>query len=290
LFFGRLVTAMVTPFNDQMEVDYELTKKLVEHLIATGTETIVVSGTTGESPTLTNAEKLQLFAKVLEYAGGKAKVIAGTGTNSTASTIELTKGAEKIGVDGIMIVAPYYNKPSQEGIIQHFSAIAKETKLPIMIYNVPGRTSVNIQATTIVELAKITNIVAVKEASGDLTQMAEIIRDTPEDFYLYSGDDKMTIPVLSIGGVGIVSVASHVVGREMKEMIHSFIEGDVKSAAKAHQKLIELFEGIFLSSNPAPIKDLLNVLGIETGSVRLPLIALTTEQSQYLKAIYDRIK
>lgn len=290
MFFGRLVTAMVTPFNDQMEVDYELTKKLVEHLIATGTETIVVSGTTGESPTLTNAEKLQLFAKVLEYAGGKAKVIAGTGTNSTASTIELTKGAEKIGVDGIMIVAPYYNKPSQEGIIQHFSAIAKETKLPIMIYNVPGRTSVNIQATTIVELAKITNIVAVKEASGDLTQMAEIIRDTPEDFYLYSGDDKMTIPVLSIGGVGIVSVASHVVGREMKEMIHSFIEGDVKSAAKAHQKLIELFEGIFLSSNPAPIKDLLNVLGIETGSVRLPLIALTTEQSQYLKAIYDRIK
>jgi len=290
LFFGRLVTAMVTPFNDHLEVDYELTKKLVEHLIATGTETIVVSGTTGESPTLTNAEKLQLFAKVLEYAGGKAKVIAGTGTNSTASTIELTKGAEKIGVDGIMIVAPYYNKPSQEGIIQHFSAIAKETKLPIMIYNVPGRTSVNIQATTIVELAKITNIVAVKEASGDLTQMAEIIRDTPEDFYLYSGDDKMTIPVLSIGGVGIVSVASHVVGREMKEMIHSFIEGDVKSAAKAHQKLIELFEGIFLSSNPAPIKDLLNVLGIETGSVRLPLIALTTEQSQYLKAIYDRIK
>lgn len=288
--FGRLITAMVTPFNQELEVDYEKTKALVNHLIETGTETIVVAGTTGESPTLSEAEKLELFKKVLEFTGGRAKVIAGTGSNDTKASIELTKAAEEIGVHGVMLVAPYYNKPTQEGLFCHFKAIANETNLPIMIYNVPSRTGINIQAKTIIELAKLDNVVAVKEASGDLSQMAEIIKNTPDDFILYSGDDKLTIPVMSIGGYGIVSVASHVVGNEMKEMINNFINGKVKEAASLHLQLAHLFDGIFVTSNPSPIKDLLNKLDIEVGTVRLPLVNLTDDQSSTLLKIYKEAK
>ncbi|GBF11298.1 4-hydroxy-tetrahydrodipicolinate synthase [Tepidibacillus infernus] len=288
--FGRLITAMVTPFNQKLEIDLEKTKNLVNHLINTGTETIVVAGTTGESPTLTKNEKLLLFEKVIEFADGRAKVIAGTGTNDTKSSIELTKQAEEIGVDGVMLVAPYYNKPSQEGLYQHFKSIAEETALPIMIYNIPGRTGINIQAKTMVQLASISNIVAVKEASGDLTQMAEIIANVPSDFYLYSGDDKLTLPVLAIGGHGIVSVASHVVGNEMKEMIDHYFKGNVKEAALEHLRLLPLFEAIFITSNPAPIKALLEEIGIKAGSVRLPLVSVTREQIQFVTNIYNRTK
>ncbi|TCS83001.1 4-hydroxy-tetrahydrodipicolinate synthase [Tepidibacillus fermentans] len=287
--FGRLITAMVTPFNKKMEVDFVRTKQLVEHLIQTGTETIVVAGTTGESPTLSTEEKLQLFEKVLDFTQGRAKVIAGTGSNDTRSSITLTKKAEAIGVDGVMIVAPYYNKPSQDGIYQHFKAIAAETQLPIMIYNIPGRTGINIQTDTIVKLSQIENIVAVKEASGDLSQMSEILAKTSENFYLYSGDDKLTLPVLSIGGHGVVSVASHVVGNQMKEMIDAYFTGDVKKAASYHQKLLPLFEGIFITSNPVPIKELLNEIGIQVGSVRLPLVPAKKEQSEIVRSIYHNI-
>lgn len=287
--FGRLVTAMVTPFNKELKIDYGQTKVLVDHLIETGTDAIVVAGTTGETPTLSKEEKLELFEKVLEFVNGRAKVIAGTGSNDTKSSIEFTKKAEALGVDGAMLVAPYYNKPTQEGLFRHFQAIANETKLPIMIYNVPGRTAINIQADTIVKLADIENVVAVKEASENLVQMGEIIKNTPDDFYLYSGNDKETLPVLSIGGYGIVSVASHVVGREMKEMINSFFEGNNQRASKIHLQLLSLFEGIFITSNPAPIKDLLNQLNVNVGSVRLPLLPLTSEQSEYVKEIYQKI-
>ncbi|OEG00493.1 4-hydroxy-tetrahydrodipicolinate synthase [Vulcanibacillus modesticaldus] len=289
LDFGRLVTAMVTPFNQDQEIDLKETKKLVDHLIATGTEAIVVAGTTGESPTLTKDEKLLLFEKVLEFANGRAKVIAGTGTNNTKTSIELTKAAEQIGVDGVMLVAPYYNKPSQEGLYNHFKAIAAETKLPIMIYNIPGRTGVNIQAKTLIELSKIDNIVSVKEASGDLTQMGEIIKNTADDFYLYSGDDKLTLPVLSIGGYGIVSVASHLVGDQMKDMINSYLKGNNSLAASIHLDLLEFFEAIFVAPNPAPIKYLLNNNGFNVGSVRLPLVTVTDEQSNYLNQVYQKI-
>jgi len=289
LNFGRLMTAMVTPFNSNLEIDFDKTKNLVNHLIATGTDTIVVAGTTGESPTLTKEEKINLFEQVLVYADGRAKVIAGTGSNDTRSTIELTKNAEEIGVDGVMIVAPYYNKPIQEGLYQHFKAVANETKLPIMIYNVPGRTSVNIEANTIVRLAEIENIFAVKEASGNLSQMAEIIKNTADDFYLYSGDDKLTLPVLAIGGHGIVSVASHVVGNEINQLMKLYLQGSIKEAATLHLNLLKLFEGIFVTSNPAPIKDLLNNLGIDVGSVRLPLIELNIEESKQLLSIYKAI-
>jgi len=287
--FGRLLTAMVTPFNQRLEVDLEKTKELVEHLIETGTETIVVAGTTGESPTLSIEEKLLLFEKVLEFSKGKAKIIAGTGSNNTKASIELTKKAEKIGVHGSLIVAPYYNKPSQEGIYQHFKAIAEQTSLPIMVYNIPGRTGINIQASTIIRLSQINNIIAVKEASGDLSQMAEIITNTPDDFYLYSGDDKLTLPVLAIGGYGIVSVASHVVGSQMRKMMDEYLVGNVINAAQYHQKLLPLFEGIFITSNPVPIKELLNHMGIQVGSVRLPLVTGNVEQMDHVKQIYHNI-
>jgi len=284
------MTAMVTPFNEKLEIDYDKTRELVHHLIASGTDTIVVAGTTGESPTLTKAEKLLLFEKVLEFAGGKAKIIAGTGSNDTKATIELTLKAEQIGVDGIMIVAPYYNKPSQEGIIAHFEAIANQTKLPIMIYNIPGRTGINIQPKTLAELAKIDNIFAVKEASGDLTQIAEIIRTTPDDFYVYSGDDKLTLPVLSIGGYGIVSVASHVLGKQMNSMIDNYIAGNVQLAAQQHLDLLPIFEALFITSNPVPVKELLNYIGIKVGDVRLPLVKATHEQVKILQQIYQPFK
>lgn len=288
--FGRLMTAMVTPFNSNLEIDYDKTKNIVNHLIATGTDTLIVSGTTGESPTLTKEEKIKLFEQVVIYADGRAKVIAGTGSNDTRGTIELTKKAEELGVDGVMLVAPYYNKPTQEGLYQHFKAVANETKLPVMIYNVPSRTSVNIEAKTIIRLAETTNIFAVKEASGNLSQMAEIIINTPDDFYLYSGDDKLTLPVLSIGGFGIVSVASHVLGNEINELMNLYLQGKTKEAATLHLKLLKLFESIFITSNPAPIKDLLNNLGIDVGSVRLPLISLNEEESKYLLNVYKALK
>lgn len=287
--FGRVMTAMVTPFNSNLEIDYDKTKNLVNHLIATGTDTIVVAGSTGESSTLNKEEKLQLFEHVMVYADGRAKVIAGTGSNDTRGTIELTKKAEEIGVDGVMLVAPYYNKPTQEGLYQHFRAVANETKLPVMIYNVPSRTSVNIEANTIIRLAEIANVFAVKEASGNLSQMAEIIKNTSDDFYLYSGDDKLTLPVLAIGGHGIVSVASHVVGKEINELVKLYLQGSVKEATELHLNLLKLFEGIFITSNPAPIKELLNNLGIDVGSVRLPLISLNEEESKQLLNIYKAI-
>src|SRR5690625_1475767 len=221
--FGQLITAMVTPFKQDGDIDFPATKNLVEHLIANGTDGLVVAGTTGESPTLSMEEKLDLFSFVVKEVKGRIPVIAGTGSNDTKSSIELTKKAESLGVDGIMLVAPYYNRPSQRGLYEHFKVIAEATKLPVMIYNIPGRTYCNIDVDTIVALSKINNIVCVKEASGDLDAMAEIIERTDDDFVLYSGDDSLTLPVLAIGGKGTVSVAAHIVGNEMQTMIRSFV-------------------------------------------------------------------
>lgn len=288
--FGRIVTAMVTPFNDSGAIDFPATKNLLEHLIANGTDAVVVAGTTGESPTLTKEEKLELFAFVVKEVHGRIPIIAGTGSNNTLESIEMTKEAEKIGVDGVMLVAPYYNRPSQAGLFAHFEAIANETNLPIMIYNIPGRTACNIEVDTMVRLAEIENIVSVKEASGDLDAMAEIIERTPDHFTLYSGDDSLTIPTLSIGGQGVVSVASHIIGNEIQEMIDDFYNGNVKAASNAHRKLLPTFHALFTAPNPVPIKEVLNMIGIHVGSVRLPLVPLTPEQKEVLtKQINIRI-
>ncbi|OLO42497.1 4-hydroxy-tetrahydrodipicolinate synthase [Alkalihalophilus pseudofirmus] len=282
--FGKVLTAMVTPFDVYGNIDVQATEQLVNHLISNGTDGLVVAGTTGESPTLSTEEKLTLFKQVVEITNGRVPVIAGTGSNNTAESIELTKQAEEIGVDGIMLVAPYYNKPSQEGLFQHFKAIAEQTKLPVMIYNIPGRSAVNISADTTIRLSQVPNIVATKEASGDLEAMAKIISKTDSNFSLYSGDDSLTLPILSIGGTGIVSVSSHIIGNEMQSMVTSFLKGNIYEAAEQHRQLLPIMKALFTAPNPTPVKTALNMKGITVGSVRLPLVPLTEEEQQQLQA------
>jgi 4-hydroxy-tetrahydrodipicolinate synthase len=276
--FGHISTAMVTPFDRRGNIDFQKTTQLVEYLINNGSDSLVVAGTTGESPTLSTEEKIALFRHVVKVVDGRVPVIAGTGSNNTRQTIELTKKAEETGVDAIMLVTPYYNKPNQRGLFEHFRSVAEATTLPIMLYNVPGRTVTNLAPETIIELAKIDNIVAVKEASGNLDAMTEIIANTDDHFVLYSGDDGLTLPVLSIGGVGIVSVASHIIGNEMQEMIQLFLQGKAIEAAKMHQKLLPLMRGLFAAPSPTPVKTALQIKGLDVGSVRLPLVPLTEEE------------
>jgi len=280
--FGKIVTAMVTPFDNKGNIDFDKTTQLVNYLIENGTDSLVVAGTTGESPTLTTEEKVALFRHVVSIANGRVPVIAGTGSNNTRASIELTKKAEEAGVDAVMIVAPYYNKPNQEGIYQHFKVIAENTSLPVMVYNIPGRSVVNISVDTIVRLAEIPNIVALKDAGGNLDAMTEVIARTNDEFLLYSGDDGLTLPVLAIGGAGIVSVASHVIGNEMKEMIAAFEAGDHAKAAKLHQKLLPVMKGLFAAPSPAPVKTALQIKGLDVGSVRLPLVPLTEQERNQL--------
>lgn len=283
--FGKIVTAMVTPFDNKGNVDFDKTTQLVNYLLENGTDSLVVAGTTGESPTLTTEEKVALFRHVVSVVNGRVPVIAGTGSNNTRASIDLTKKAEEAGVDAVMIVAPYYNKPNQEGIYQHFKAIAESTSLPVMVYNIPGRSVVNISVETIVRLAEIPNIVALKDAGGNLDAMTEVIARTSDDFLLYSGDDGLTLPVLAIGGAGIVSVASHVIGNEMKEMIEAFEAGNHKTAAKLHQQLLPIMKGLFAAPSPAPVKTALQLKGLDVGSVRLPLVPLTERERNELMTL-----
>lgn len=286
--FGEIVTAMVTPFNEQLEVDLQKAKKLVSHLINNGTDSIVVSGTTGEGPTLSKAEKLSLFETVKSETGKYHKVIANVGTNNTSESISFAQEVEKLGVaDALLLVNPYYNKPSQEGLYHHFKAIAESVSLPIMLYNVPGRTSVNLDAETTIRLAEIPNIVSIKEASGNLSQTAYVIEHTSDDFSVYSGDDNLTLPMLALGADGVVSVASHTVGKEMKEMFAAFKRGDTKTASFIHRKLLPYFEGIFLATNPVPIKHVLNLSGVDVGDVRLPLVGLTEKEQIIIQKLFE---
>ncbi|MGN7386155.1 4-hydroxy-tetrahydrodipicolinate synthase [Sporosarcina sp. SAFN-015] len=276
--FGQIVTAMVTPFDAHGEIDFQATRSLINHLIANGSDGLVVAGTTGESPTLSNEEKVKLFRFTVDVVNGRVPVIAGTGSNNTRESIELTMHAEDAGVDGIMLVTPYYNKPCQEGLYQHFKTIAAATSLPVMLYNIPGRSAVNMSVETTIRLSEIPNIVAVKEASGDLDAMAEIIERTREGFSLYSGDDALTLPVLSIGGTGVVSVSAHVLGNEMQTMIRNFKIGNIVEAANNHRKLLPRMKALFAAPNPSPVKAALNLKGIQVGGVRLPMIPLNEEQ------------
>jgi len=276
--FGEMITAMATPFYENGEINYEKAAELATFLVNDGTDGIIVCGTTGESPTLAEEEKIELFSVVANAVKGKAKVLAGTGSNNTVQAIRLTKIAENCGVDGIMLVVPYYNKPPQEGLYRHFSAVAAKTALPVMLYNVPGRTVVNMTAETTLRLAQISNIVAVKEASGDLEQIARISAGAPDNFAVYSGDDSMTLPVLAVGGIGVVSVASHIAGREIKQMITAFKNGDTEIAMRLHLKLLPLFKAMFITTSPTPLKGAMNMLGHNLGPMRLPLVGLTEDQ------------
>jgi 4-hydroxy-tetrahydrodipicolinate synthase len=284
--FGKVSTAMVTPFDQKGNIDFTKTTQLVNYLINNGTDSLVIAGTTGESPTLTTEEKIALFKHVVTVVAGRIPVVAGTGSNNTKQSIDLTKKAEEAGVDAIMLVVPYYNKPNQEGLYQHFKAIAESTDLPVMLYNIPGRSVVNMTVDTIVRLSEIKNVVAVKEASGDLDAMTAIIANTPDDFALYSGDDGLTLPVLAIGGNGIVSVASHIIGLEMQSLVSAYEAGNNKEAAKLHQQLLPIMKALFQSPSPTPVKTALQLKGLDVGSVRLPLVPLTEqERTSLIKAL-----
>lgn len=287
--FGNVLTAMVTPFSEEGTIDFDVTTELVEHLINTGTEGLIVAGTTGESPTLTTEEKIQLFSHVIEVVNQRIPVIAGTGNNNTKESVDLTKEAERLGADGVMLVTPYYNRPDQRGLYKHFSTIANETSLPVMLYNIPGRSVVNMTADTVVALSEIKNIVSIKEASGDLDQISRIIQETPREFTLYSGDDSLTLPVLAIGGQGVVSVASHVIGQWMSTMISSYLNGDYEQSSIIHRKILPLIKELFKNPSPAPVKAALNIQGIQVGGVRLPLVDIEEHDVRQLAALLEEI-
>lgn len=287
--FGRILTAMVTPLHDDLSVNYKGAAKLAKYLVNNGSDGLVVAGSTGEAATLTKDEKLKLFDVVLEAVGDQATVIGGTGSNNTQASIEMTQEAEKVGVHGALLVGPYYNKPPQEGYYQHFKSIADATQLPLILYNVPGRTGSNILPATVARLAKISNIVAMKEASGSLEQMGEIIRTTPDDFMLYSGDDSLTLPALAIGGVGIISVAAHIVGSRMQEMIAAFLAGNTAKAQAIHLELLPFFKVMFITTNPIPVKTAVNLIGQNAGPLRLPLVDPTADELTSIKAVMHDI-
>ncbi len=285
--FGRVLTAMVSPFDQDMELNIPMAKKLARHLVENGSDGIVVSGTTGESPTLSDNEKIELFRAVVDEVGGQALVIAGTGSNSTTASIALTKAAERVGVDGVMVVCPYYNKPSQEGLYQHFSQIAASTNLPLMLYNVPGRTGINLQPATAVRLAAMDNIIAIKEAAGNMDQATELVRQLPEKVEIYSGDDSLTLPMLALGAKGVVSVAAHIVGQRIQEMLNAYTAGNITLASKMHQDLYPVFKGMFISTNPVPVKAALGMIGLQVGGPRLPLVPLNEEEQNSLREILE---
>lgn len=289
--FGRVLTAMITPFQVDGRVNYAVAEALAVHLVANGTDTLVVCGTTGESPTLTWDEEYELFQVVQQAVSGKAKIIAGTGSNSTQEAITATQKADKLGLDGTLQVVPYYNKPPQAGLYQHFRAIAEASPdLPLILYNIPGRTGQNLLPETIIRLAEIPNVVAVKEASGSLDQVSQIRQSTQPEFSIYSGDDSLTLPMLAVGARGVISVASHLVGNPLQQMIQAFEQGKVQTATQIHLQLFPLFKALFVTTNPIPIKAALRLQGWQVGSTRLPLLddcSLLDEQLRSVMAKLD---
>lgn len=284
---GRLLTAMVTPFNAKGEVDYKQAQKLAKALIDSGSDGLVVTGTTGERPTLTDEEQLDLFTAVREAIGKRATIIAGSGGNCTRESIAMTAAAAKRGVDAALLVVPYYNKPTQEGMYQHFKAIAGSTKLPCILYNVPGRTGANLMPETAIRLSKIDNIIGIKEASGNLDQSAKIITGAGKDFLVWSGNDGDTFAIMAMGGYGVISVASHLVGKQLQEMIQQVVKGKMKEAAANQMRLLPLVDALFVVSNPIPIKYALNHVGFRVGKPRLPLVEPDEKSA---KVIEDALK
>jgi 4-hydroxy-tetrahydrodipicolinate synthase len=280
---GRLITAMVTPFNAKGEVDHKQAQKLAKALINSGSDGLLVTGTTGERPTMTDDEQLKLVASVREAIGAKGTIIAGTGGNCTRESIAMTKEAERLGIDAALLVVPYYNKPTQEGMYQHFKAIAESTGLPCILYNVPARTVTNMAPETAIRLSQIDNIIGVKEASGNMEQVAKIIQGARKDFLVWSGNDGDTFPVMAMGGYGVISVASHLVGKQIQEMIQQTVRGKMKEAAAIHLNLLPLINALFIVSNPIPVKYALNHVGFRVGKPRLPL----TEPDDKSKAMIE---
>ena len=276
--FGSVITAMVTPFRDDYALDLDGAQDLAAHLLDNGSDALVIAGSTGEAPTLTHQEKRDLFRATVEAARGKGKIICGTGTYDTAESIELTRDAEEAGADAVLVVTPYYNKPPQRGLIAHFTKVAESTSLPVILYNIPGRTATLIELDTILRLAEVDNIVAVKDSTGDFQLADRVITESPPDFELYSGDDWATLPLCCAGAKGIVSVAAHVVGDRIHEMVELIDTGDVPAARKIHEDLTPLFRTLFITSNPIPVKAALEIAGRPVGPPRLPLVPATPEE------------
>ena len=277
--FGPVITAMVTPFDEYNQLNIGSLRKLIIHLLKHGTTSLVITGTTGEAPTLTAIERLRIWETAVDFAGGTVPIIVGVGTNNTKTTIHNVKLAEEIGVDGVLVVTPYYNKPNRLGLLTHFKEVANSTDLPIILYNIPSRTGVSLDAETIVELAKIKNIVGIKDSSGDLTLLTKLKEMLPSNFALYSGDDSNYLDALKLGADGVISVASHVAGLQMNQIYKLFSEGKIQEAESLQQRLTPLYQGLFRTTNPIPIKAVLNQMGMDVGSLRLPLVELDQFES-----------
>ncbi len=286
-YFGRLLTAMVTPFHEDGSVNYEAGCQLADWLLANGTDGLVIEGSTGEAATMTMDEKIQFMQAIVKHVGGRAPIVAGAGTNCTASTIELSQAMEKCGVDGLLVVGPYYNKPTQEGYYQHFAAVARAVSLPIIIYNVPGRTGSNILPATIARLAEdFDNIVAVKEAAGSVAQAAELYSAVPKRISIYSGDDALILPFMAVGACGLISVLSNCNGRILQDVMQAYAEGRVQDAADLNAKMVPLAKAMFIESNPIPIKAAVTkVTGVPAGAPRLPLTPISAEAEKKLDAV-----
>ena len=289
--FGRILTAMVTPFNTSGEVDYKLAIKLANYLVDHGSDGIVLCGTTGESPTLSWDEQHELFIAIKSSLNRKSKILIGTGSNCTSEAVQATNKAYKYGADGALVVVPYYNKPPQEGLLEHFSLIANSTPdLPLMLYNIPGRTGCNILPTTVNKLMKFSNIFSIKAASGRIEEVTELRTLCGPTLSIYSGDDSLLLPMLSVGAVGVVSVASHIVGLQLKEMIDCFLTRDFSRALYIHEKLQPLFKALFMTTNPIPVKAALQLKGWEVGSPRSPLTSLNLEMREKLSVVLKSLQ
>ncbi len=287
--FGSLITAMITPFDEDMRLNIGEAVRIAEHLVETGTDTVLVAGTTGESPVLDDEERIALCRAVSHAMAGRARVILGTGSNDTMSTMLMTRSAEENGADGVMLVTPYYNKPPQAGLRAHFERACKATDLPVMLYNVPSRTGVNLLPETVRQLAEeVDNLWAVKEASGDLEQAAELA--SLGSVEVYSGDDSKTLPMLAVGAKGVVSVASHVTGAEIKRMMTAFFSGNTQQACRLHQELLPIFKGLFITTNPIPVKTAMSWMGFKVGGFRMPLYCMEREQANWLKDLLERFE
>lgn len=288
--FGRMIPAMVTPFDENLDLDLKQARALARRLVENGADALIINGTTGESPTVFYPQKMKLFKAVVSEIDGEVPVIANVGDNCTADTVDFARDVQKLGVDGFMLVVPYYNKPPQEGLYQHFKTIAESIDLPCILYNIPGRCVINMTAETTLRLAnEVDNIVAIKEASGNLEQVAAILAGAPEGFEVYSGDDALTYDIMKLGGAGVISTIGNVAPDRMKEIVDLCAAGDFEAAAKANEVLLPLMNELFITSNPIMVKEALNLLGFPVGGVRLPLVNATAEQSAELAEVMRQV-
>ncbi|MFN2544043.1 MAG: 4-hydroxy-tetrahydrodipicolinate synthase [Actinomycetota bacterium] len=285
--YGRVLTAMVTPFRDDYSLDLDGAQQLADHLLEHGTDTIVVAGSTGEAPTLTHDEKGDLFRAVVDAARGKGKVVAGTGTYATAETVELTRLAQAAGCDAALVVAPYYNKPPQRGLVAHFTQVAEATDLPILLYNIPSRTGIRIEHETLLQLASLSNVVGVKDSTGDFDGLARLLREAPSSFEVYGGDDWASFSHACLGAQGVVSVASHLVGSRINEMLELVEQGDVPAGRKIQDELSPVFDVLFITSNPIPVKAALELVGRPAGPPRLPLVPATQDERDRIRRVLE---